>query len=314
MVEKERHSFFESKYFLKILSVFLALILWFFVAGDNRDALGLEVRRTFSGIPLTMRNMGADLVVVETLESVTISLQGLSSAFDGLTPAELDAYVDLSGRAEGWHEIRINVTASPGVSVVRIEPAKANILLDDIIFRQMGVEGIFQGEPAGGLVVRSSNFRPEDVFVQGPRRKVDLIEKVVFLLELEGVEADVVARQVALYPVDSAMNEIKGLTVVPEHAEVWVQLGLPRREIPVKAAFMPERLQPVSVFLEPPSVELQGPRGLLDAQEYIRTETIDLEALGAGEEQHTFTVPLIIPEGLQAVNHTSVRVQFNLGE
>jgi YbbR domain-containing protein len=92
-----------------------------------------------------------------------------------------------------------------------------------------------------------------------------------------------------------------------------VQLGLPRREIPVKAVFVPEGLQPVSVFLEPPSVELQGPRDLLDAQEYIRTEVIDLKALGTGEEQHTFTVPLFIPEGLEAVDHSSVRIRFNLG-
>jgi len=314
MVAKERHSFFESTRFLKIISVFLALILWFFVAGDNRDTLGLEMRRTFSGIPLAMRNIGADLVVVGTVENVTISLQGLSPAFDGMTPADLEAFVDLGGRTEGWHEVRISATAPPGVSVVRIEPAKANILLDDIISRQMGVQGIFQGEPAGDMVVRSSNFRPEDVFVQGPRRKVDLIEKVVFLLDLEGTEADIAARQVALYPVDSAMNEIKGLTVVPEQAEVWVQLGLPRREIPVKAVFMPEGREPAYLSLEPAAVELQGPRDLLDAQEYIRTEAIDLEALGTGDEQHTFTVSLIIPEGLEAVDHSSVRVHFNLGE
>ena len=313
MVKKERHSFFESKHFLKILSVFLALILWFFVAGDNRDTLGLETRRTFSGIPLVMRNVGADLVVVESVENVILSLQGVPVAFDGLTPADLEAYVDLSGRAEGWHEMRINAAAPTGVSVVRIEPARVNILLDDLISRQMGVEGIFQGEPAGGLAVHGSNFRPEAVFVQGPRRKVDLMEKVVFQIELEGTEDDIVARQVALYPVDSAMNRVEGLIVVPDRAEVWVQLGLPRREIPLKAVFRPEELMPLSIFLEPPSVELQGPRDILYAQTYISTETIDLEALGAGEGEHTFTVSLIIPEGLEAVSQSSVRVRLILG-
>ncbi len=316
--EKEKRGFFERPLFLKILSVFLAIILWFFVAGNNPDRPGTEVLRTFNDIPLVVRNLGADLLVAETVDNVTLSLQGVQAAFDGLTPANLEAYVDLSGRKEGWHEIRINATAPPGVSVVRIEPPRVNIQLDDLISRQMGVEGNIQGRPAGGLVMIESNFEPGYVFVQGPRRKVDRTEKVTFLLDLEGADEDIIARPATLYPVDSDNNIIKGLTVVPEQADVWVEFELPRREVPVEVIFLPEEATVDSLSVEPQIVELQGPKDLLDQIDSVLTEPIDLNALEDPEdpevpEEQFILIPLVIPEDMEASRY-SVRVRFFLTE
>ncbi|HPU36336.1 MAG TPA: hypothetical protein PLA91_06025, partial [Bacillota bacterium] len=85
------------------------------MTGDRQD-LGLETRRSFNNIPLTCRNLGQDLAIVEMNEEVTLSLQGLPQAFDGLTPADLEAYVELSGKREGRHEVRINAVAPQGLS------------------------------------------------------------------------------------------------------------------------------------------------------------------------------------------------------
>ena len=82
--------FSENRNILKVLAFLLALILWFFVTGDRQE-LGLETRRSFDNIPLACRNLGQDLVIVEMNEEVTLSLQGLPQAFDGLTPAALEA-------------------------------------------------------------------------------------------------------------------------------------------------------------------------------------------------------------------------------
>ena len=316
MGEKEKRGFFESPLFLKIISVFLAIILWFFVAGNNPDRLGTEVRRTFNDIPLVVRNLGADLLVTETVENVTLSLQGVPAAFDGLTPAHLEAYVDLNGRKEGWHELRINAIAPPGVSVVRIEPPRANILLDDLISRQMGVEASIQGEATGGLVMLDNNFEPQYVFVQGPRRKVEQVEKVIFHFELEGVDEDIIAHPVILYAIDSELNLVEELTVVPNVVELWVRFELPRREFPVEAIFLSEEAPVHSLTLEPQVVELQGPKDLLDAIEAVLTEPIDLELYRDAEDwekQISLVVPLVIPEDLEAAQR-SVRVMFFLTE
>lgn len=161
-----------------------------------------------------------------------------------------------------------------------------------------------------------SNFEPNYVFVQGPRRKVDRTEKVTFLLDLEGEDEDITARPVTLYPVDSENNIIKGLTVVPETVEVWVEFELPRREVPVEAVFLPEGATVDSLILEPLMIELQGPKDLLDQIESVNTEPIDLDALEEPEEREVpeeqfILAPLIIPEDLTASRY-SVRVRFYL--
>lgn len=312
--KNEKRSFFERPLFLKILSVFLAVILWFFVAGGDRDALGLEVVRSFDNIPLSIRNLGEDLVVVEKVDEVKIYLQGMQAAFDGLTPADLEAYVDLQGCQEGWHEIRINATAPPGVSVVRIEPARANFLLDNLVSRQMEIEKNYQGEPAEGRVITQSNFEPDYVFVQGPGRKVDQVERVVFMLDLEGAEEDIVAQSVSLFPVDKGFKHVEGLTVVPDTAEVWVRFALPSREFPVEAVFVPEEVEVELLSIEPQKIQLRGPKELLESYDSIVTEDIDLAALSEEEGRITLDASLIIPDGLEVIEQDSVRVRFILAE
>ncbi len=314
MGKEGKGGFFESTIFLKILSVFLALILWFFVAGDNQDALGLEVRRTFDNIPLSLRNIGADLVVTEAVDSVTLSLQGVPAAFDGLTPADLEAYVDLLNRREGWHELRVNASAPPGVSVVRIEPAKIRIYIDDLISRQMEVEGVFYGEPGRGLVILESSFEPRHVFVRGPRRKVDLTQQVVFRFDVQGLTGDVVGYKVPVFPLDSAANLVQGVTVVPEEVEVWVSLVMPEKEVPVVVSFLPEEAGAELLFVDPPLVKVRGPQRILQELEYVSTEEINLDELEEKEGIHSLTVPLAIPRMLEAVERDSVFVRFRLRE
>lgn len=299
----------ENPNFLKVVAFLLALILWFFVTGDRQD-LGLEVRRSFSNIPLTYRNLGQDLVVVGLEESVTLSLQGLPQAFDGLTPADLEAYVDLNGRQEGRHELRINATAPPGVSIVSIEPAKVSVLLEDLITRQISVEDELSGEPGGGMIVQDIKFEPTEVFIRGPRRRIELVEKVVFRLNISGKEENVID-SVRLYPLDSQGSFVQGITIIPESVEVQVTFALPQKELPVEPVFINDDREIESVIVEPSEVTVIGPRQLLEELNSIPTEEIDLN-----ERDTVFTeeVSLVLPEGVIVAEDGRVRVRVYLAD
>ncbi|RJX23277.1 MAG: hypothetical protein C4554_11475 [Dethiobacter sp.] len=303
-----KFKFMESPNFIKVLAFFLALILWFFVAGDRQDVLGLEVRRTFSGIPLTYRNLGQDLVIVGLEESVTLSLQGVPQAFDGLTPADLEAYVDLNGRREGRYELRINAAAPRGVSIVSIEPAKANVLLEDLVTRQMSVEGELLGEPAGGLIVQEINFTPTEVFIRGPRRKVDLTKKVVFRLDVSGTEGNTID-SARLYPLDVRDNFIQGITIIPDSVEVEVRLTLPQKDLPVEAVFSSNGRRVETVIVEPSVVTVKGPGHLLEEITCLFTEEIDLKERGS---VFTVDVPLVFPQGFVPHKNDTVSVRVYL--
>jgi len=292
--------------FIKILSIFLALILWFFVTGERQDALGIEVRRTFSDIPLAYRNLGQDLAITGMQESVTLSLQGVPQAFDGLTPAHLEAYVDLNGKKEGHHEIRINAVAPRGVSIVSIAPAKVNIVLEDLITRQMTVESILQGKPGGGLIVDEVIFTPEEVFIRGPLPKVDLIDRVVFRLDISDAEENIVD-SARLEPLDSRGNFIQGITITPEQVEVVVSFVLPQKDIPVEVSFLGDGDMVEAVIVDPSVVRVKAPGDLLESITVIYTEEIDPDGR---DSPFSIDVPLIFPEGIVSIDHDTVRVRI----
>lgn len=301
--------FSENRNILKVLAFLLALILWFFVTGDRQD-LGLETRRSFNNIPLTCRNLGQDLAIVEMNEEVTLSLQGLPQAFDGLTPADLEAYVELSGKREGRHELRINAVAPQGLSIVSIDPPRAIIVLEDLVTRQMSVEDDLIGVPAGGLVVEEITFTPTEAFIRGPRRKIDLVSRVIFRLNIDGARENIID-SARLYTLDEQGNFIQGITISPESVDVQVTLTLPSKDLPVEAVFSSSDRSVETVIIEPSTVTVMGPQSLLDELDSIPTEEIDLEGRSL---VFTEEVPLVLPEGLIAPGNERVRVLVYLAD
>lgn len=305
---KMRFKFINNPNFTKILSLFLAIIVWFIVTGNKRDALGLEARRTFTNIPLYYRNLGQDLIVIDLEENITLALQGTPQAFDGLTPADLEAYVDLSGKQKGRHELRVHAVAPPGVSIVGIVPARVNILLEDLVTRQMSVESSLLGKPAGGLIIEEINFTPEEVFVKGPLEQANLVQKVIFHLEINDAGGSIVSN-VRLYPVDSRGSIVPGVTVTPDLVEVAVNFGLPQKNLPVKAVFKNSGRIVEKAVIEPPLVKVKGPQDLLAKTDHLFTEEIDLASL---PDFFSMEVPLVFPEGILPEKIESVRVQVFL--
>ncbi|NMB34732.1 MAG: hypothetical protein GX989_00420 [Firmicutes bacterium] len=305
---KTRFRFTDNPNFTKILSLFLAIIVWFIVTGNKRDALGLEVRRTFTNIPLYYRNLGEDLIVMDLEESITLSLQGTPQAFDGLTPADLEAYVDLSGKQKGRHEMRVYAAAPSGVGVIGVSPARVRVLLEDLVTRQMSVESSLLGRPADGKVIEEINFTPEEVFIKGPRKQADLVQKVIFHLEIDNAKGSIVS-SVRVYPVDSRGNIVPGVKVTPDLVEVAVNFGLPQKDLPVKAVFKNNGKIVEKAVIEPPLVKVKGPPDLLAETACLFTEEIDLAPRPA---IFSVEIPLVFPEGILPEKIESVRVQVFL--
>lgn len=288
----------------------MALILWFFVAGDKQDMPSNEMRLPFSDIPLTWRDLGEDLIVTEIDENVTLYLQGVRKAFEGLTPADLEAYVDLNGKKEGKHEVRINAIAPPGVNVVRIVPNRARVSLEDLVTKQIAIDYEVDGEPAHGLIVDTITLVTTDVFINGPRQKVGLIERVLFRVDVDEADQDFTQNAV-LYPVDHQNDLVQGVNIRPETVEYKVNFTHPQKELPVKPAFVHDAGKVETVKIEPAVVTVKAPKHILENLTFIATEEIDLKEQGQGNE-FTIEVPLSFPKEVLAVSNETVRLHVVL--
>lgn len=121
---------------LKILALFLAVLLWWFVAGETKVLVGFAV-------PLEIRNVPAGLTVTNKVErQVEVRLAGPPSLLGSLQQAEVIAAIDLAEARAGRQVVRIeerSIRVPPGVKVQRIYPNAVEVSLERLERRRLPV-------------------------------------------------------------------------------------------------------------------------------------------------------------------------------
>ena len=119
--------FFTENLALKLLSLSFAVILWFFVMGEQRH----EVSHV---VPVEYRNLPKGLVIAnEVPTAVAVTLSGPRAQLAHLGPEELMLPLDLSGLKPGevsFKSLAENLRAPTGLVVTRISPATIDLRLE----------------------------------------------------------------------------------------------------------------------------------------------------------------------------------------
>lgn len=291
-----KRSFFRSSNFIKILAVFLSLAFWLFVSGERPRVLA--ERHTFTNIPVDVRGLGDNLVVMDMPESVTLTLQGPLEAIAGLSPPDLEVYVDLVGKGAGEHRLRVIGEPPPGLTIVSFDPGRIDILIEELLAQQMTVEPELTGFPADGLITGEPQFMPDQVFVKGAASLLHRVDKVSFSVNVSNAVQDIEAR-LPLKAISALGEPIDGLAISPSFADVKVPIIYPSKEVLVEPAFIGE---PSPGFLlhdyliRPSRIIITGADYLLYDINTLYTEEIDITEF-TGE--FTKDVAIITPLGVE---------------
>ncbi len=302
----KKTKFTQRLIFIRVLSVFLALVFWLYVSGEQRQLLGFERPLTFRAIPVSWRNLGEDMFITGMTENVSLTLQGMEYAFDGLTPADMEAYVDLQGKEEGHHDVKVEAVVPRGLTVVEIQPPKATVVLDELVTTQFNVTPLYRGRPGEGMIIDESDFRPREVFVRGPSRQLERLHRVVFTVDVEG-QTSPLNQEVPLYAMDSRENIIEEISVAPQSVEVWVEFKHPRRDIPLEVNFKDQDERLRNYIVLPNSLTVEGPRDVLNEISTLLTAEIDLAQY---TEDTALEVAPVFPENVQPVDRDTVEVRL----
>lgn len=158
----------------KLLSVALAVLLWFALVGDPRVVTSISVPVQFRNIPpdleisspppatvhLEVEGSAAQLRT-DHLSSVAVVLD-LKPVF---RPGERTFTLDSS-----------NVTLPAGVRLVRAIPAQIRLRFERRLSRDIPVQVRFAGPPPAGYRIASQEVRPRTVRVIGPESHVNRVE------------------------------------------------------------------------------------------------------------------------------------------
>src|SRR5262245_52533957 len=105
---------------LKLVSLVLAGLLWFVIAGETTSEMGVSV-------PLELQNFPKDLELTgDAVDSVEVRLRASPGIMHALGPGQISAQIDLSGSGEGERIIHLtadSVRVPFGVKVVKIAPS-----------------------------------------------------------------------------------------------------------------------------------------------------------------------------------------------
>ena len=174
---------------LKAVSLGLAGLLWFVIAGEKTSEMGISA-------PLELQNFPKDLEVTgEPVDNVEVRLRASPGIIQRIGPADVSAQIDLAGLAEGEHIIHLtdkSVRMPFGVKVVKITPSILTLNLERTLQKVVPVRPRLVGRPATGFEVGEVKAEPAQVRIAGPRSRVQEMESAFTEpLSIEGAQSNV---------------------------------------------------------------------------------------------------------------------------
>jgi YbbR domain-containing protein len=162
-------------WYLKLISLGLAAMLWMFVATEASSEIGMEV-------PLEYRNIPPQLEITgDTTNMVQVRLRGSSNVIRDISPRDVSTTIDLSKMKTGEKIVPLspqNVQAPFGAEVVRVNPSSVRFNLERTMMKTVPVVPTIQGQPTDGFELGSVMVNPSKVEVEGPESRLNTLESI----------------------------------------------------------------------------------------------------------------------------------------
>jgi hypothetical protein len=153
---------------LKLLSLAIALAVWFALSGQRRERISERSYR----IPLSLVNIPVKTIVASPLPgAVDVRVRGPFTALRQLEPEKLEAVVDLLSSGPGEKIYRLapeDINVPPEIEVIALSPAEVRVVLDQVAERFLPIVPALSGEVAPGSQVVDVLVDPRIARVIGP--------------------------------------------------------------------------------------------------------------------------------------------------
>jgi YbbR domain-containing protein len=236
---------------LKILSLLLAVALWFAVSGEERTEITLSISLELASVP---RNL---VVTGEVPPTLQVRVVGPKSIISKLSQTRLTQTLDLTGYKSGRHTHYFGPSSFSfprGVQVIRVQPNPINLNLALSMTRTLAIRPVLEGRPPEGYEVLEVKTRPDAVTVKGPANE---LENLKFINTLPIDISNLTEHTVINTDLDYKNLHLALKEPVPILAEISIGAKTLTRTfggVPVAAVPGPAGLRPAQITLT-----VQGP-------------------------------------------------------
>ncbi len=235
--------------FLKIISLCLGTLLWYFVVGEDQVDMHIQV-------PIEVLNLPENLVISNQYKKqLDVTVRGPRSIIQDLKNRNISRPVDLSAAAPGAIVIKNTKESIPlpqGISVQQLQPANITLAIDRLIQKAIPIHPVTEGKVSRGYHLKSITLDPDKIIVSGPQTILTpALSLKTFVININNLNHSITLPvHINLSP---AFVDLIGETVVVAKIEVMEKLVTKKiSKIPVNVKDLKEGTK--SVKLKPHSV------------------------------------------------------------
>jgi len=281
---------------LKIISLLLAVFLWFFVIGRRSSEIGISV-------PIQFENLSDSLVIVNNPQTnLEVRVQGPRTLLSSLDPTRINLSLDLSEAKTGhssYHIFPEQIVLPRGLQASRINPAQIDFEFSRVITKELPVRTKTEGECARGYKISQISVTPARVNLTGAAQELSRMDYVeaepVSLKDRNETFRTVVPLVIGAIHISRA--EPKKVEIQVEIAKNLIQRWF--KGIPIKVAGLPGN----KYQIHPSRMELllQGPELILSE---LKPEEIKvfLEGSGLSSGKYRRRAIIELPEELSLLD------------
>lgn len=235
-----------ENWMLKLVSLMLAIMLWYFVVGE--DQVDINIR-----VPIEIINLPAELTVSNQFKKdIEVAVRGPRSLMLDLRNKNITRPVDLTGAQPGTIVIQNDEKSIPfpkGVTVQRLQPTNITLLLDELLQKRFSIVPVTEGEPAPGYVLQQIYIAPDNLTISGPRSILEKETKLkTYVINLDDLDRSTTL-QVHLN-LEPDLFDLIGETVVTAKIEVgekMIEQVVEKIPVNVRDAATPVTVEPNTV-------------------------------------------------------------------
>jgi len=294
-----------------VVAIGLALVAWLSVSYQMNP----PTQAIIKDVPLIVSGLSENLVLMSELpETVRVQVRTMQDRLALLDNSSVRAELSLADLPAGVHQVTVHATtADTFTQVVSVTPRSSNVILEPslsiILTPTVTIMDLSDLPPS--YVLREVKLTPDVVTVSGSKSQVEKIKEARVSLALGNHRADF---QETLLPVflDGQGLILEGLQSVPNQLLSTVQIGRTyfTRVVAVQSTLQESTLdvdyEITRIAIDPPTVTLVGTSSALEkAGDFLVTAPISLTNVYS---EISTRAPLIIPDGLSALNEKSENV------
>ncbi|WP_458415148.1 YbbR-like domain-containing protein [Schinkia sp. CFF1] len=295
-----------SPWFVRILSLFLALMLWANVnmeSGNTPAPVGSlpqvsHKTEALSNVPLKVYYNQDKFVVSGLPQTVNVYVEGSSSVIKTVeAQGDYEVFVDLRNLSPGSHKVRVEYRNFSENLSVKTDPPTVDVTIQEKVEQIMSVkiQVVNEDKLPAGYTAEQPISVPNSVAIRGSLDQVQKIGFVEGYVDIAGAD-DTVKADVPLKVFDHNGEELK-LEIVPAVVEVKVPINPPNKKVPYKInrkGSLPKGLSIQSFEATPTEITVYGKKEKIDNIKMIEDLEVDLSKI---DKDQSIDVKVPVPEG-----------------